>query len=369
MGNQTGNFLSPSRVAGHKSLKLRRYGLAASVLLRKPICSGGLTPLARWFLGTNHILCAIKPLVGISLAGGLILGTAHGTVAQDMGGQPDAIPKQQETPSSPTPSSPTPSSTACPESALSRIVRHRIAAGETVESIAQQYNLLPTTLMGMNPNLRQGSAPVGTEILIPPYNGIRVTVPAGSSWRDIAKRYNVRADVLFEANGCQNAPEVVFVPGINWSPVPTAASSSSSAASSPIERYPLPEVATILLAYGWQVSPTTGKLVFHNGVNLAVEAGTPVIAAGSGTVAFAGDQAGFGKLVVVNHAQGLQTRYGPLATLSVKTGQQVQAGTQLGTVGNENYFHFEVRSNSRLGWVAQDPGAYIQELRLGRTPR
>ncbi len=261
--------------------------------------------------------------------------------------------------------------TACPEPALNRIVQHRIAAGETLESIAQQYNLLPTTLIGMNPALRQGTAPAGTEILIPPYNGIRVNVPAGSSWRDIARQYNVRADVLFEANGCQTAPTVVFVPGVNWSPVPTT--SSAPANTGPIDRYPLPEVASILLAYGWQVNPATNQVEFHGGVNLAAAAGTTVFAAGSGIVAFAGDQAGYGKMVVINHAQGLQTRYAQLETIAVKTGQQVQSGAALGTVGvsttAESYLHFEVRSNSRLGWVAQDPGTYLSELRIGRATR
>jgi murein DD-endopeptidase MepM/ murein hydrolase activator NlpD len=265
---------------------------------------------------------------------------------------------------------------ACPEPALSRFVRHRIAAGETLESIAQQYNLLPTTLMGLNPTLRQGAAPPGTEILIPPYNGIRVSVPSGSSWRDIAKQYGVRADVLYEVNGCQDAPSVVFVPGVNWSPVPTPASPTSA---SPIQRYPLPEVASIVRAYGWQVNPATGALAFHSGVRLAAAQGTPVVAVGTGTVAFAGPQASNGNMVVINHAQGLQTRYAQLETIRVKVGQQVQAGTEIGTVGlntvgsstdaTEPYLHFEVRSNSRLGWVAQDPGAYIQELRVGRSVR
>ncbi|MBF2047379.1 MAG: M23 family metallopeptidase [Elainella sp. C42_A2020_010] len=267
---------------------------------------------------------------------------------------------------------------ACPEPALSRLSRHRVAAGETLESIAQQYNLLPTTLMGFNPVLRQGSAPVGddlsvpvgTVLVIPPYNGIQVTVPSGSSWRDIAKQYGVRADVLYEVNGCQDAPSVVFVPGVNWSPVPTP---TATVPSSPIERYPLPEVASILRAYGWQIGPT-GSLVFHSGVSLAADAGTPVFAVGSGTVAFAGEQGGTGNLVVINHAQGLQTRYARLDSLSVKVGQQVQAGTQISTVASnpnssEPYLQFEVRSNSRLGWVAQDPGAYIQELRVGRSIR
>jgi murein DD-endopeptidase MepM/ murein hydrolase activator NlpD len=259
----------------------------------------------------------------------------------------------------------------CPEPALSRIVRHRITAGETLDSIARHYDLIPATLMGLNPVLRGGQAPVGAEILIPPYNGIRVEVPAGKTWRDVAKTYHVRADVLFEVNGCQESPGVVFVPGVNWSPNP-AATTTAAATNSPLSHYPLPAVASILTGYGWQVDPGVGEVVFHSGVNLDAVAGTPVLAAGAGTIAFSGEQQGSsGKLVVINHSQGLQTRYSQLATVSVRVGQQVQAGTQIGTVGSSGattrpYLHFEVRSNSSLGWVAQDPGRYFHELSLAR---
>lgn len=273
--------------------------------------------------------------------------------------QPVAQPVTQASPS------------ACPTPALSRLIRHRITREDTLISLSEQYNLLPTTLMGMNPALRQGSAPVGSEILIPPYNGIRITVPAGSSWRDIAQQYNVRADVLFEANGCQEAPSVVFVPGVNWSPV---AAVTPDRRQTPIDRYPLPDEVSIVQAFGWQVNPRTNAVEFHSGVNLAVESETSVLAVGAGTVAFAGMQPGYGNLVVINHAEGLQTRYGLLDSIAVKSGQQVASGAVLGTIGtgsdagNNPYLHFEVRSNSQLGWVAQDPGNYIPALRIGRSP-
>lgn len=258
------------------------------------------------------------------------------------------------------------------QSALSRLVRHKVAAGETLDRIAQKYNLIPATLMGMNPVLRNGQTPVGREILIPPYNGIRVEVPAGQTIRDVAKTYNVRADVLFEANGCQTAPKVVFVPGVNWSPNAPSGSSAGNPAAV-LTGYPLPQNAPTLLGYGWRLRSTNGQVAFHSGVDLAAKPGTPVLAVADGTVAFAGNRDSFGNMVVINHRQGWQTRYAQLTNLKVKTGQTIQRGTPIGLVGKtgspsstETHLHFELRSNSSLGWVAEDPERYLQSFSAKR---
>jgi murein DD-endopeptidase MepM/ murein hydrolase activator NlpD len=257
----------------------------------------------------------------------------------------------------------------CPAPALSRVIRHRVAAGETLVSLASRYNLIPATLMGLNPVLRSGNAPVGAEILIPPYNGVRVEIPAGRSWRDIAASYGIRADVLFEVNGCQATPRVVFVPGVNWSPNP--APSARTRTNQVLRGYPLPAVVSVLTGYGWQVESQSGQVVFNSGVDLGATAGTPVLSVGDGVVAFAENQGNYGNLVVINHNQGLQTRYAHLNTISVRVGQTVAGGDRIGTVGATGQtprpkLHFEVRSNSDLGWVAQDPSAYLQNMRVGR---
>jgi lysostaphin len=87
----------------------------------------------------------------------------------------------------------------------------------------------------------------------------------------------------------------------------------------------------------------------------------------NGTIAFAGKQGDYGNLVVINHVQGLQTRYAQLATLVVKTGQTIQRGQVIGTVGStgrpsskEPHLHLEVRSRSGLGWVAENPAPLLQ---------
>ncbi|MBI4780592.1 MAG: M23 family metallopeptidase [Oscillatoriophycideae cyanobacterium NC_groundwater_1537_Pr4_S-0.65um_50_18] len=252
---------------------------------------------------------------------------------------------------------------ACPQPALSRLTRHQVASGETIASIAQQYNLIPATLLGFNPAIRNGSAPVGSELVIPPYNGVRVEVPTGSTWREVAKSYGVRADVLFEINGCQESPSVVFVPGVNWSPPETAQATVANALS----RYPLPATAAISRNYGWQLDASS-QVVFNSGVDLEAAAGTQVLTVGAGIVAFAGEQEGYGKMIVINHSQGLQTRYAQLGEIAVQVGQQVQLGDRIATVGagsgsTSAVLHFEVRSNSNLGWVAQDPGNYIPALK------
>ncbi|QHG15928.1 M23 family metallopeptidase [Nostoc sp. ATCC 53789] len=262
----------------------------------------------------------------------------------------------------------------CPIPALSRFQRHKVVRGETLESIAQRYNLIPTTIIGMNPALQNGAlAAVGSVLQIPPYNGIVVEVPRGQTWRQVAAQYKVRADSLFEVNGCQQDPRIVFVPGVNWSPngvvtkspLPTDAGTPNRAS---LSGYPLAQVANVGLAYGWQINPATGEVFFHSGVDLLAPVGSNVLAIAPGTVAFANDQGSYGKLVIINHSGGLQSRYAQLDTIKVTVGQQVKKGDLLGTVGTtgkptstQPHLHFEVRSSSSLGWVAQDPKGYLKK--------
>ncbi len=256
----------------------------------------------------------------------------------------------------------------CPEPALQRLTTHSVQAGETVDSIATTHGLMTITLLALNPEIANGSLAPGTSLKIPPFNGAAVAVPAGQTWQDLATTYGARADVLFEVNGCPaTMPAQVFIPGVSWllehaSPATTAETTTND----PLSTYPLATEGQIIANYGWQTDPVRDELVFSSGITVETTLGTAVVAAGRGTVAYVGTDDALGTLIVVNHQQGLQTRYAQVLDPQIRVGDQVQAGQQLAIAtpqtAETSILYFEVRTNSNLGWVARDPGDYIPEL-------
>ncbi len=110
-----------------------------------------------------------------------------------------------------------------------------------------------------------------------------------------------------------------------------------------------PPVEGILTSgFGPRVHPITGRDHQHTGLDLAAPRGTPVRAAAAGRVEFAGTRGGYGKLVVIVHADGSSTYYGHLDQIAVRRGELVAAGQQVATVGSTGsstgpHLHFEAR--------------------------
>lgn len=257
----------------------------------------------------------------------------------------------------------------CPAPALERLASHAVQPGETVESIAAAYNLLPITLLALNPAVANGSLAPGTTLQIPPFNGAAVSVTSGQTWQDMAAVYGARADVLFEINGCPaTMPTRIFVPGVSWLLEGTAGNRAANreTASDPLSTSPLAAAGTVVANYGWQTDRDRNKLVFSSGITLETALDTAVVAAGRGTVAYVGDEANLGTLIVINHDQGFQTRYARVTAPTVSVGDVVLAGQAIAQTTphteDRSVLYFEVRTNSALGWVARDPGDYIADL-------
>jgi murein DD-endopeptidase MepM/ murein hydrolase activator NlpD len=93
-----------------------------------------------------------------------------------------------------------------------------------------------------------------------------------------------------------------------------------------------------------------GDCSSHPGIDIGVPAGTPIHAAASGTVIYAGWMSGYGNLTVIDHGRGLATAYGHQSSISVGLGTTVSQGQVIGYVGCTGYcfgahLHFEVRVN------------------------
>ncbi len=260
----------------------------------------------------------------------------------------------------------------CPKPALERFLRHKVAPEETLEAIAKSYSVTPETIIRMNPAIRNGKVTVGRNLIIPPYDGIVVKVRRGQTLRQIAAKHKIRADALFEVNGCQENPPVVFVPQLKKSQNSTQASSEPNVLdtisnSSKLNGYPLPENTAVAFPYGWQINPSNGDVFFHSGIDLSAQPGTSVQSIGEGVVVLAQEQGSYGNLVIINHSSGMQSRYAHLEDIKVSVGEEVNKGDLVGTVGStgtptlkQPHLHFEIRSSSSLGWVAKDPQEYLE---------
>jgi murein DD-endopeptidase MepM/ murein hydrolase activator NlpD len=109
-----------------------------------------------------------------------------------------------------------------------------------------------------------------------------------------------------------------------------------------------PVEGTLLSSFGGRTDPFSGEGAIHTGVDLSAHMGTPVRAAADGIVIFAEWMGGYGKLIRVDHGNGLQTYYGHLSGFDVVPGQEIRRGDIIGRSGASGrvtspHLHYEVR--------------------------
>ncbi|MCR5351266.1 MAG: M23 family metallopeptidase [Bacteroidales bacterium] len=113
----------------------------------------------------------------------------------------------------------------------------------------------------------------------------------------------------------------------------------------PLESITYPQVGA---STGRKMNPFYKAYVYHEGLDLIVSRGTPVLAAADGTVASATSRKSSGNTIRITHAGGYETVYAHLESMNVRTGQQVKAGQRIGAVGMSGqafapHLHYEVR--------------------------
>jgi murein DD-endopeptidase MepM/ murein hydrolase activator NlpD len=132
-------------------------------------------------------------------------------------------------------------------------------------------------------------------------------------------------------------------------------------------RKPLAGEIDATSGFGVRMDPFVRALAMHTGLDMRGNAGDPVRATAVGKVVSAGWSGGYGKMVEIDHGNGLSTRYGHLSAIDVSEGQTVRVGQIIGKVGSTGrstgpHLHYE----TRIDGDPVDPQKFLRAaIRLG----
>ena len=263
-------------------------------------------------------------------------------------------------------------------------VRYTVQNGDTLESIRERFNLELCTIVWSND--RQDVSPLqpGNELTIPPVNGVYAKLRETITINQLAEETGVDPYNIIDSpynNALLDAkPDSILIEGLQvmipggnggncniWGEGPTVVSSENGDGppTTNTGTYSLWGCTATVAGGGFPTTnPMGGSYVFfqsfsaaHTGVDLSANEGLPVLAAGYGTVVFAGwNQYGYGNTIVIAHGTTF-TLYGHLSSISVRCGQDVNGGQTIGAVGSTGnssgpHLHFEIRD---AGFVPLNP--------------
>lgn len=203
--------------------------------------------------------------------------------------------------------------------------------------------------------------PAAAQSETPPNPG-KYVVQFGDTLSGISNRYNLHSVSVQVANHLESADDItagqtLVIPSSDLSAAAIAAATTASEmpASAPSVK------GTHTGGYGLIVPlhytlVSRGVSADHAGIDFATPVGTPVAATKSGVVTIAdssGWNGGYGKTILINHGDGLASRYGHLSQVDVRVGEHVTQGEIIGYSGNTGrstgpHLHFEVRINGRV---------------------
>lgn len=186
--------------------------------------------------------------------------------------------------------------------------------------------------------------------------------------RDNLVAQKAQLDAEFQAESDRIAAELAAAAAAEAAAAAAAASNGGSGSASASNQGPMGNGtfirpipgAGITSGFGYRTDPITGAQGLHSGIDFGASCGTPIKAAGSGTILSAGWNGGYGNATIINHGGGLATLYGHQSQIGVSVGQSVQQGEVIGYVGTTGrstgcHLHFEVRVNGN----PVDPSGYL----------
>ena len=235
---------------------------------------------------------------------------------------------------------------------------YTVRAGDTLTGIASHYGVTMMTVWWANKLTSKDDLHVGQKLIIPPVNGLVVTVKDGDTLDALATAYKIDAAEVVNVNQLDDPtliigqtlilPDAVgaAIPTPKPAPRTTTTRKSSSCNCSGPATYSGGAFAWPVVGGGNYISQY--YRYGHYALDIAADYGSRVRAAAGGTVTFAGWKGnGGGYQIWVSNGSGLYTTYNHLSSVGVSAGQSIGAGDAIGQVGQSGratgpHLHFEV---------------------------
>ena len=290
-------------------------------------------------------------------------------------------------------------------------ITYKVKKKDTIPSIAKRYGIKQDTILMNNKDALNNKMKVGDTITFPSIDGLYYKLEKNDTLAKIAKKYGISVVDIVDYNNINpkrlKAGSTIFLKGVTLqkykdvegrliaaqqakedkkknknkekekekekpenppkgtkgSPPPPPPEDNddggrSAAYSGAGFAYPV-RYAGVSSPFGNRYHPVLKRYILHTGVDLVAKY-VPLRAAKAGVVTFAGNMSGYGKIIIIRHDNGYETRYAHLSVISTNVGEHVNQGDLIGKTGNSGrttgaHLHFEIRQNG----VPKNPMKYL----------
>ena len=287
-------------------------------------------------------------------------------------------------------------------------ITYKIKKKDTIPAIAKRYGVKQDTILINNKDALNNKLKIGDAITFPSIDGLYYKLEKNDTLAKIAKKYGISVVDIVDYNNINpkklKAGSTIFLKGVTLQkykdvegrliaaqqakedkkknknkekpekppkgakgsappPPPTPQDDDdggrSAAYSGAGFAYPV-RYAGVSSPFGNRFHPVLKRYILHTGVDLVAKY-VPLRAAKSGVVTFAGNMSGYGKIIIIRHDNGYETRYAHLSVISTNVGEHVNQGDLIGKTGNSGrttgaHLHFEIRQNG----VPKNPMKYLR---------
>ena len=293
-------------------------------------------------------------------------------------------------------------------------ITYKVKKKDTIPAIAKRYGIKQDTILMNNKDALNNKMKVGDTITFPSIDGLYYKLEKNDTLAKIAKKYGISVVDIVDYNNINpkrlKAGSTIFLKGVTLqkykdvegrliaaqqakedkkknknkekekekekekpekppkepkgSPPPPPPPEDnddggrSAAYSGAGFAYPV-RYAGVSSPFGNRYHPVLKRYILHTGVDLVAKY-VPLRAAKAGVVTFAGNMSGYGKIIIIRHDNGYETRYAHLSVISTNVGEHVNQGDLIGKTGNSGrttgaHLHFEIRQNG----VPKNPMKYL----------